>query len=207
MAKRASAISDSTERGRVLRAMPDCDHVSPAELTALVANEQAAPPPSPPLAPYHNTGFAFGARLELVPTATQAGLLAATETSLFVGYQADGFAVGGLLSLERLSSRGASASAVRIGPQLRGTLARSESGATELVLVIDATHEGLSSSTNTMAPTLYTFHAGPSVRHWLTPSFAFAATGAARFDVTSQDTASTTVIATLAYALDLEGVF
>jgi hypothetical protein len=104
-------------------------------------------------------------------------------------------------------------STILIGPAIRVALARSESGATELVASGDIGYRvfNASSSQGMPAPDLGNIvsgHIGPGVRYWLADGFAISATASLHVDRFSPGGGgSSTYLVALGTALELLGVF
>ena len=143
-------------------------------------------------------------------------------TRLFAGYQADRITFGLTFDVERESGTqddgsgmpvDVSMSTLLIGPAVRLTMATSETGATELLGIGDVGFRifGMSSSDGAAPPDLgnvIVMHVGPSLRYWLGPHFALAATAAARIeDFSPGGNADSAFGVQLGYSIDALGVF
>jgi hypothetical protein len=198
---RAESISDSDARGRLLVQMPNCSHFDPAAFAKLMASLPAELEP----VSYHRTGLAFGVELELAEGGGVGVALPATH--MFLGSQGSSTLIGLALDLERISVGGMTpaATTVSIGPSLGLTLARSETGRSELVLDVAASYR-LFDQTGTFDHRI-TGRIGPSFRYWLTPSFAAAIGGNVRYDVLADGAGNSKTAVAVGSALDLVGVF
>ena len=208
---RANTISDTQERGRYLSSIPECPSADPI---AVDADAQAPG--------YHANGIAFGVQFEIAPTPMASGggatFVGLPSTHFNIGYQGSAIGVGLTLDLERFSQGPAMASApgadqtattLLLGPAIRIALAHSESGKTELLTVGSVAYRIFDVTGGGQLDHRVAARLGPSIQHWLSPSFAIAATTAVRVDSIKPngDNSSSLVAASLAYAIDLTGVF
>ena len=173
----------------------------------------------------HADGVAAGVSIELTPmslggspTTANPEFLPLPTTHVFGGYQTGALTIGLQLDVDRYSEsnggQNASLTTAFIGPSARAVLVASETGATELAAAVDLGYRTFSeSSSGGMPPDLghvLVAHVGPSIRHWVGPHFALAATAAARIDEfappSSANTAASWAVA-LGYSFDLLGVF
>jgi hypothetical protein len=186
----------------------------------------ALPPPAvlatTPAATDHASGLALGVSLELAEQLVgDSAAIPSAATRLLVGYQAGPVLFGATFDLQRVSvsaseggeSASQTQSTIAIGPVVRVTLAQSETGATELLAAADLSYRTFSMSTsgsessNTPEGYTLTTHIGPSIRHWLSPNFAVAATTAVRMDDFAPPSGSSSFLIALATSIDLLGVF
>ena len=198
---RAESVSDPDARGRLMLQMPDCSHFDPQAFAKLQASWPIEVIDSPS---YHRTGLAFGVELELAEGALGVTL---PSTHVFVGSQGSTALLGLALDLERISSGGMAPTATiaSIGPSLDLTLARSETGRSELLLDVAVSYR-IFDQTGALDNRI-TVRTGPSFRYWLSPSFAAAIGASVRYDRLADTGGDSQTAVAVSSALDLVGVF
>jgi hypothetical protein len=203
---RAEAIPDFDERGHYLASIPACPTAEEADETAIpTAGSVAAPA-------YHATGLLLSLQLELTPTPVSSfAYVDLPSTHVLVGYQLASVAVGLTLDVARSSASFAAAPGISyttamVGPSLAATLAHSETGRTELLGVVAAGYRVYDGFGGSLDHRL-TVRVGPSLRCWLSPSFAIAATSGLRIDSLANTGGTSHETVVISHALDLMGVF